>query len=171
MTVHLPPLAEAGVTLTELPPAARFSLRLRPANRKAAAKGLGVALPERVGGIAEGKGRRALCLGPDEWQIDAAPGDTPDLPADLPHALVEITDREITFRIEGPRAMELLSIGIARDLRRLVPGTGCRTAFDGISAVLVREGEVAFTLAVWRSFAPHVRGVLEVGLRELASGL
>lgn len=161
----------AGVTIAELPPAARFSLRLREENAAAAGAALGLALPGRVGAMSRGGARRALCLGPDEWLLDGPEGDRPALPEDLPHALVEISDREIAFRIEGPRAMELLSIGIARDLARIAPGTGRRTAFDSAQAILVREAEEAFTLTVWRSFAPHVRELLEIGQRELACGL
>lgn len=161
----------AGVALTEIATGARFSLRLRAEGRAAVGAALGFDLPAKIGRIATGGGWRALMLGPDEWLLDGPEGATPTLPADLPHALVDISDRELTCRIEGPRAMELLSIGIARDLRRIAPGTGCRTLFDTAQAVLVRESEDSFTLSVWRSFAPHVTELLAIGQRELASGL
>jgi len=169
MTAQIHSFPGAGVTITERAPHARFSLRLRaPA---AAGAALGFELPLRVGAIASAGGRRALCLGPDEWVLEGPEGDRPALPAALPHALVDISDREVSFRIEGPRAAELLSIGIARDLSRLAPGTGCRTAFDSAQAILIRETETAFTLVVWRSFALHVAELLEIGGREFACGL
>jgi sarcosine oxidase subunit gamma len=171
MTAQLHSVPAAGVSVAELPPAGRFSLRLRPENTGAAGDALGLVLPERVGDTAIGHGRRALCLGPDEWLIEQDHAGRPQLPAGMPHALVDISDREIVFRIEGPRAMELLSIGIARDLRRLNVGRGCRTAFDTAQAVVVREGASVFTLSVWRSFASHVSELLQIGQRELATGI
>lgn len=160
----------AGATVTECPPAARFSLRLKADHRAAASTALGLDLPLRIGAVA-GVGRRALMLGPDEWQIDGPPGDAPALPGGIPHALVDISARDRTFALEGPRAAELLSLGIARDLTGLQPGQGCRTVFDGVQVVLLREGADRFTLSVWRSFAPHVAHLLATGLREFHAGL
>ena len=40
---------------------------------------------------------------------------------------VDVTDREVTFRIEGPGALDLLSVGIAREVGRLEVGRGART--------------------------------------------
>lgn len=171
MTTHDRNIPAAGVTVEEVAPRKRFSLRLRPENLPQARPALGLDLPVRVGALATGAGRRALCLGPDEWLLDCPEGDRPALPGDLPHALIEITDREITWRIHGPQAADLLSIGIARDLAALAPGKGCRTAFGSVQAVLLREADDAFTLSVWRSFASHVAELLEIGQRELACGL
>ncbi len=168
--VHSTPAA--GVSLTELVPGTRLSLRVRSDGCGAVGAAFGLVLPGRVGGIAAGTVWRALCLGPDEWQIDAAAGAVlPAMPAGLAHALVDISDREVTWRLDGPRVTELLAIGIARDVRRIAPGAGCRTAFDSAQAVLVRDGETTFTLSVWRSFAPHVAALLDIGLREFASGV
>lgn len=160
----------AGVSVTQQAPAARFSLRLSSANIEAASRALGVALPDKVGGIASGGNLRALCLGPDEWLLESEHAGRPALPVGLPHALVDISDREIVFRIEGSRAIELLSIGIARDLRRLGVGQGCRTVFDSAQAILVRESAAVFTLSVWRSFASHVAELLQIGQREFSTG-
>lgn len=171
MTAQIREFLPAGVRVTELPPRARYSLRLREAAIAPASATLGLELPRRIGQMAAAGSRRAVMLGPDEWLIEGPDGDRPVLPRGLPGALVDITDREIAFLIEGPRAAELLSIGIARDLRRLVPGRGCRTAFDSAQAVLLREAEDAFILSVWRSFAPHVADLLAIGQRELACGL
>lgn len=171
MTTHDREFRAADVTVGELAPRLRFSLRLRPDNLPQARLALGLDLPEKIGGLVTAGQRGALCLGPDEWMLDCAEGDRPALPAGLPHALVEVTDREVTWRISGPRAAELLSIGIARDLAALSPGKGCRTAFGSVQAVLLREGEDSFTLSVWRSFASHVAELLAIGQRELACGL
>jgi len=89
----------------------------------------------------------------------------------VPHSLVNVTDREVTWRLSGPRAAELLSTGIARDLAKFEPQTGARTVFDGVQAVLFRETEQDWTLSVWRSFSPHARHLIDTVNEELASGL
>ena len=71
----------AGVTITELPPATRISLRL--ADREAAAGALGLELPARIGTRAVAGARSALCLGPDEWLIEAPEADGAALAATL----------------------------------------------------------------------------------------
>lgn len=171
MTTHDRNIRAAGVTVEDVAPRRRFSLRLRPEGLEQARRTLGHDLPGRIGALVTAAGRSVLCLGPDEWLLDCPEGDRPAFPADLPHALVDISDREITWRISGPRAIDLLSIGIARDLSMLAPGKGCRTAFGSVQAVLVREADDSFTLTVWRSFAPHVAELLDIGQRELATGL
>ncbi|TNC52369.1 sarcosine oxidase subunit gamma [Rubellimicrobium rubrum] len=164
-----------AITVETLPLAARFSLRLRPEHREEAKAALGLPLPDRIGRTATEGARRALCLGPDEWQIDAPEAEADAirraLPRGLAHALVEVTDREVTFRLQGPAVLDLLAVGIARDVSRMEVGRGTRTVFDGVQAVLVREAEDRFTLAVWRSFSPHVEELLQRGAREIALGL
>ncbi len=151
-------LTAAGVTITELPPSTRIALRIDPT---------GTALPTRVGTI-EGS---ALCLGPDEWLLE---GDgAAALVAGLaePYSAVEVSDREITYALEGPAVLDLLATGCPRNLANMPVGTGARTIFDSAQVVLVREAEDRFRLTVWRSFAPHVRALLDIAARELAAGL
>ncbi|WP_370158718.1 sarcosine oxidase subunit gamma [Limimaricola soesokkakensis] len=166
------------VRIEELTPAARFSLRARAANVPALSKALGLELPGRVGERAEARGRVALCLGPDEWLLTAPEAARDGIVTDLapayaeaPHSLAEISDREISYAITGPAALELLSIACPRDLDRLVTGRAVRTVFDTAQVVLWRDGPEAFRLDVWRSFAPHVLALLETGRAEIAAGL
>ena len=169
---------DALVTVEEVAPPARFSLRTQPAQRAAVSAALGLDLPETVGKRAEGRGREALCLGPDEWVVTAPEAGAGAVAADLaavraeaPHALTDISDREVTYAVAGPEAPTLLSIGCPRDLDRIAPGEGRRTVFDGVTVVLWRDGPDAFRMDVWRSFAPHVRALLETGRAEIALGL
>jgi sarcosine oxidase, subunit gamma len=81
-----------------------------------------------------------------------------------------ISDREITITITGPRALELLSVACPLDLSRMATGTAKRTLFDSAQVVLIRDGAEAFRIEVWRSFFPHVRELLDIATRELASG-
>ena len=175
MTAQIHAFPRPPVTVEVLPLAARFSLRLRAANREAAEAALDLALPDRIGRTASRGERRVLCLGPDEWQLDVPAGGAESVRAALeghiPHAVVEITDREVTLRIEGPGALDLLSIGISREVGLMEVGRGARTVFDSVQAVLIREAPDRFTLSVWRSFAPHAEELLARGARELALGL
>jgi sarcosine oxidase subunit gamma len=168
----------ARVAIRDLPPAARFSLRVGPADRAAVAEAIGVALPEKIGARAVAGARSALCLGPDEWLVAADEGEAAGLAASfaavaarLAASAVEVSDREITYRLEGPAVVDLLATGCPLDLARMPVGHGTRTVFDTVQVVLTREAEDRFHLTVWRSFAPHVRALLDIAARELAAGL
>ena len=160
--------ATPGVTITELPPTTRVSLRV--------AEPSAIHLPTDVGTRSAQGGRTALCLGPDEWLIEAPESERAALLADLaqipgPHSAVEVSDREITYALEGPAVLTLLATGAPRDLAAMPVGTGARTVFDTAQVVLTRETDTRFHLTVWRSFAPHVRALLALAERELAAGL
>ncbi len=172
------PVAPGPVSLTIQPEAARFNLRFDPARLDAASEAFGLALPSRIGQGSEEGARRALCLGPDEWELSAAGTDGgtiaaafAGLYAELPHSLVEISDREVAITLDGPQAATLLSVGCPVDVESFAVGTGARTVLDGVQVVLYRDAPDRFTLEVWRSFLPHVLGLLEIGNRELATGL
>jgi sarcosine oxidase subunit gamma len=171
MTAMTAPVA-AGVTIAELPPTTRIALRLADPGSA------GLGLPTRIGArIAEGT-RTALCLGPDEWLLEAPESDGETLSATLadlatrqPLSAVEVSDREITLALEGPAVLDLLATNCPRDLARMSVGSGARTVFDSVQVVLTREAEDRFHLTVWRSFAPHVRALLDLAVREFAAGL
>jgi sarcosine oxidase, subunit gamma len=160
----------AGVTIAELPPTTRIALRVA---HPAAA---GLALPSAVGVRSAVSTGTALCLGPDEWLLEAPEREGDTLRAALsgiaaPHSAVEVSDREITLALEGPAVLDLLATGCPRDLARMPVGSGARTVLDTVQVVLTREAEDRFNLTVWRSFAPHVRALLDIAARELAAGL
>lgn len=166
--------AAACATITERAPAARVSLRL--ADPAAATGALGFALPERIGARAASGALSALRLGPDEWVVEAPEADAlmaalRDLATRTPLSAVEVSDREITLALEGPTAPDLLATGCPRDLAKMPVGDGARTVFDTVQVVLTREAEHRFTLTIWRSFAPHVRSLLDRAARECAAGL
>ena len=56
-----------------------------------------------------------------------------------------------------------------RNIDTIPPGAGRRTAFDGVTVVLWRDGETSFRMDVWNTFAPHVYDLLAIGCRELAA--
>jgi sarcosine oxidase, subunit gamma len=171
------PLAQsAAATVTLLAPVARFSLRARRAALPALSAALGMELPQRIGERSASDEIEVLCLGPDEWLI-LAPGveadrisaACADVYPQTPHSLTEISDREVTARITGPKATDMLTLGCPRDIDSIAPGDARRTIFDGATIVLWRDGDQDFRMDVWRSFAPHVFGLLETGCTELAA--
>lgn len=165
------------VTVTVLPPAARFSLRIDPARLSAASAAFGLPLPPVIGQGARDGARRALCLGPDEWVLSAPETEGTGIAAafaalyaEQPHSLVEISDREVAVTLEGREAPTLLSTGCPVDVAKFAVDTGARTIFDGVQVVLYRDAPARFTMEVWRSFLPHVLGLLTTANRELAIG-
>ncbi|WP_163269497.1 sarcosine oxidase subunit gamma [Chelativorans alearense] len=182
MTAHMyafkpgPLAASSAVTVTLLAPVGRLSLRAREADLPALSKAIGVDLPRRIGGRASAGTTEVLCLGPDEWQVLVAEAEAPRLIKQsasvyekAPHSLTEISDREITVRIEGSKAAELLTLGCPRDIDPLPEGEGRRTLMDGATVVLWRDGAQDFRLDMWHSFAPHVIALLKTGCAELAA--
>ncbi len=160
----------AGAAIDALRPSIRIVFRIAdPANSA-------LDLPRAVGSRSAKGGWTALCLGPDEWLLEAPETGRGALLASLagiavPHSAVEVSDREITYCLEGPAVLDLLATGCPRDLARMPVGSGARTVFDTVQVVLTREAEDRFHLTVWRSFAPHVRALLDIAVRELAAGL
>lgn len=157
---------------------ARFNLRLAPAGLAAASAAFGADIPPTIGARTVSGARTALCLGPDEWVLhadeserDAIAADFAALYAQVPHSLVDISDREIAILLEGPGALDLLATGCPLDLARIDVGWGARTVFDSAQIVLTRETPARFRIEVWRSFAPHVWGLLSIASAELAAEL
>ncbi len=167
-----------AVAVKILPPVARFNLRIASADLAVASKAIGLTLPTKIGQGVQNADRGAYCLGPDEWLLHVAEADQQAIVAAFdkaraktPHSLVVISDREMTIGINGPAAAELLSVACPLDLSRIPVGGAKRTVFDYAQVVLIRDSEDAFRLEVWRSFVPHVQGLLQIATRELAIGL
>lgn len=169
------PIETAAARIAMAPPLARFSLRLRgdPAPFETA---LGLSLRGPLGTRASAPPRETLRLGPDEWMLHTAPGDAPAIQAALaplydthPHSLVDVSAREVSFVIDGPRAEDLISIGCPRDIRTIPPGSGRRTVFDGVTVILWRNSPNTFLIDTWNSFAPYILQTINSGARELTA--
>ena len=176
--MNAPATSFDAVSVTDLPPVARFNLRIAPGDLAVASKAFGLTMPTKIGQGEQKADRAAYCMGPDEWLLHASEADQQAIVvafdkarANTPHSLVVISDRELTIDITGPAALDLLSVACPLDLSRIPIGGAKRTVFDYAQVVLIRDGEDAFRLEVWRSFYPHVRGLLDVATRELAVGL
>ncbi|TDL86887.1 sarcosine oxidase subunit gamma [Meridianimarinicoccus aquatilis] len=167
--------ATSAARVTVVEPMARFSLRAGQGDVTAISEALDLALPTKIGQRTKAGATEAMCLGPDEWVIIAPDSEAVRLESactaiydQAPHSLTAISDREITVRIDGPRAADLLTLGCPRDLDAILPNEGRRTVFDGVTVVLWRDAEQEFRLDVWRSFAPHALSLLVTGCTELA---
>ena len=173
----LPPgvLVETRAARVSTRPApGRLSLRARKPALPALGAALGLTLPERIGQRAEGEGIEAICLGPDDWTVLTPAELVAGLVAasagvEQPHSLVDISGREVTLYIDGPRAAELLSLSCPRDIDSIAVGEGRRTVFDGATVVLWRDADNSFRMDIWNSFAPHLAQLLDIGARELAA--
>ncbi len=153
------------------PPMTRFALRGREAALAAAEGVLGLAPPRQACRSASAGARHALWLGPDEWLLLAPDGEAETLGAaleaamaGLPHALVDISQRQTALYLEGPSAERRLAAGCPLDLDIAVfPVGACtRTLLAKSEIVLWRTAPERFHLEVWRSFGAYARGYLEV---------
>jgi len=157
----------------------RLSLRGAPEVLAAAGVAFGLRLPNQACRAREGDGCAALWLGPDEQLLLVQQSQWSDLLAalattlrGLPHALVDISQRQVALQIGGAQAADLLSAGCPLDLHPLAFPVGMctRTLFAKAPIVLWRTGADEFHLEVWRSFALYVRQLLhEVGREFQAS--
>jgi len=123
--------------------------------------------------------RATLWLGPDEYLLwDGASGADPATATaaiaaaieqalgGLPHALVDISHRQIGLQVSGAHAADILCGGCALDLsiEQFAIGACTRTAFAKADIVLWRTATDTFRLEVWRSFTAYVESLL----REIA---
>ena len=153
---------------------ARFSLRIDPAELSRASDAFGLSLPETIGSAVIENEKIAICLGPDEWYL-VAPTDAQDtivsafaaFYSESPHSLIDIGHREVGIEIDGLDAVLALSSAIAFDLESMPANSGCRTVFDKVQIILLRETELRFRIEVWRSFATHVWDLLTCASREI----
>ena len=153
-------------------PVSRFALRAR-GDVSHLAEALAMPLPSKVGHVATSPLGKAVRLGPDEWVLKTTQDDleasSARVYATTPHSLVDVSGREVTFEISGPRALDLLTIGMARDPEAIPVGDARRVNFDGVTVLLWRLEERRFEMDIWHSFAPHILELLKTGTAELAA--
>jgi heterotetrameric sarcosine oxidase gamma subunit len=157
--------AGAAVSMIELPPALRLSLRARGETATALGGAVGVTLPVEVCRAVSAGDRHALCLGPDEWLLIAPEGDIALLHAGegIAASVVDISHRQTAIAVTGTKAAEALNAFCALDLDLEVFPVGMctRTLLGKAEIILWRTDADAFRTEVWRSFAPYVWGCLE----------
>lgn len=145
--------------------AERFHLSPLPAEPRHILRGGGavaaaLGLPTRPCRSGAVEGGTALWLGPDEWLV-LGPCPFTTL-AGLPHSLVDISDRNLGYGVDGPGAARLLSCIVMLDLHPAAFPVGmcARTLAAKTEIVLWRQAPERFRIEVWRSFAPYLLGLL-----------
>lgn len=163
--------------LQVLPSASRFVFHGDAGARSKASTAWGVPFAERPCRAMRAGERATLWLGPDEYLLwDGANGTDPAAAAAAtaiqqalgaqPHALVDVSHRQIGLQVRGPHAAEILSGACPLDLSiEQFPVDACtRTVFAKADIVLWRTAADTFHLEVWRSFTAYVSDLL----REIA---
>lgn len=163
-----------GLKVRPIDGEARFALRLRPENRAAAERTLGAAIPETVGATDRAGGCAVLCLGPDEWRIVVDPAEAPAIVAafaawSVPHALVDVSDREAVLELDGPLVEAVLAAGCPLDLSldAFPVGRATRTLWGKAGVFVWRRGVEVIRLECGRSFALYLIGRLAVTVGEV----
>lgn len=150
-----------------LPFVQRWSLRCRADAVATIGDALGLALPDAMCRMTASGRREALRLGPDEWTLRAPEGDAGWVAplggamAGKPFSLVDISHRQVTILIAGPKAAAILSAGCPLDLdiAAFPVGMCTRTIFAKAEILLWRTDE-GFVVEYWRSFADYLGGLL-----------
>jgi sarcosine oxidase subunit gamma len=157
-------------------PLSRLVFRGDAAARAAAARAFGVELPATACRAATQGSRAALWLGPDEHLLLAPDDETADLEASIAsalgsqsHSLVDVSHRQVGFKVHGPHAAWLLEsqCPLPLHLRDFPVGMCTRTLFGKAEIVLWRPDTEVFRLEVWRSFSPYVVQMLLEVAREI----
>ncbi|MBS0562745.1 MAG: sarcosine oxidase subunit gamma [Proteobacteria bacterium] len=114
-------------------------------------------------------GASALWLGPDEWLLLAPEGEGAALAAQVartetPHALFDVSHRQLGFVLSGEDAATLLNGAVPLDLspEAFPVGMCTRTLFEKAEIVLWRTAASAWHIDVARSFAEYFQELLAV---------
>jgi sarcosine oxidase subunit gamma len=157
-----------------LPPLERRILRGCPAALDAAGRALNVELPQ-MGHTAAAQGCTALWLGPDEYLLLAPPAANACWAtlgaalAGLPHACVDVSQRQVAYEVAGEQAAAALNTGcpLDLDLEAFPAGHCTRTVFGKAGIILWRTAADRFHVEVWRSFASYVTQLLALAAGEV----
>lgn len=146
---------------------ARFVFRGGGDAEARASEAFGLAFPGMNRFVAAGA-RIAMRLGPDEFLLLAPEAESESAGAairaamgEVPHGLVEVTDRHLGFMIVGGDSALRLNAGCPLDLapRAFPVGMATRTLYLKAEIILWRMREDLFRVEVLRSFAPYLRAM------------
>ncbi len=167
------PQYSATAWLKPLPPVTRLILHGGPAARARASSAWPVPFPMDACRAQSQGSRATLWMGPDEYLLLGAEAPAAavlgEALATVPHALVDVSHRQIAFEIQGPRAEAILNGGCPLDLHiENFPLQMCtRTVCGKADIVLWRTGTQSFHVEVWRSFGDYFVALLTEIARDL----
>jgi len=155
---------------------ARFALRVAPSDQAVATlQSGGVPISPNACRADQRGDWAALWLGPDEQLLLGPEREAAALAARVhqaldptPHALVDISHRQVGIALASRCAADLLSSGcpLDFDLAAFPVGACTRSVYAKAEVVLWRRAEQQFHLEAWRSFIPYVAGLLAQAERE-----
>jgi sarcosine oxidase subunit gamma len=156
------------VTLAEADVGPITSIAVLPGGAKAVAKGLkalGLAMPEPNAFI-EKKGARIVWTGRDQAFLMSA-----DCPALEGAAVTDQSDGWAVLALAGPAAADVLARLVPIDLRLSAcpVGRALRTQVNHMNAVVLRVGDHAFEIMVFRSMARTAWHELETTMQMVAA--
>jgi sarcosine oxidase subunit gamma len=167
------PQYSATSWLKPLPPVTRLILHGGAAARALAAPAWPVPFPIEPCRAQSQGSRATLWMGPDEYLLLGAEAPAAALLGDslasVPHALVDVSHRQIAFEIHGPHAEALLNGGCPLDLHiEKFPLQMCtRTIFGKADITLWRTGAQSFHVEIWRSFGDYFVALLTEIARDI----
>ncbi|WP_406240108.1 sarcosine oxidase subunit gamma (plasmid) [Acetobacter orientalis] len=154
-----------GCVLSRLPASTRLILQGRQPALQAACGALGVEIVPEMLCTAEGAGGHVLRVGPFELALQPTGDGLAPLEAALaalPHSLVDVSDRNVSYTLQGWQAADILAALCPLDfsLAAFPVGMATRSILDKAGALIWRTADQTFHIEVWRSFAPYVEGQL-----------
>ena len=157
-----------GVTLAEADPGPITSIALFPSGAKAAAKGLkplGLAFPA-PNRFAEKKGARIVWTGRDQAFLMGV-----EPPALEGAAVTDQSDGWSVLALGGPGHVDVLARLVPMDLRlsRFPVGRVARSQVNHMNAVILRTGDYAVEIMVFRSMARTAWHDLETAMHMVAA--
>lgn len=154
--------------VAEIGPLGMITLRARadtPGLAEAMRGAVGLSLPDRRRILTEGE-RAIGWMSPDEWllilprsEVAAALSRLREELAGQHHLAADISDARAVFRIEGPKAAQVLMKLSPVDHATLAPGELRRTRAAQVACAFWRD-EAGYTLVCFRSVAAYVMGLL-----------
>jgi sarcosine oxidase subunit gamma len=164
------PAVATTAWLRLLPPAVRLAFFGDARARALAAGAWGVPFAEQPLRASRQGPRATLWVGPDEYLLLDTATDAPAelaagieaVLAGVPHALVDVSHRQIALEVSGPHAEDLLAgaCPLDLDLGAFPIGMCTRTVFAKADILVWRTADAQFHVEVWRSFADYVTGLL-----------
>jgi heterotetrameric sarcosine oxidase gamma subunit len=157
-----------SVTLAEADVGPITSIAVLPGGAKAVAKGLkslGLTMPE-PGTFAEKKGARIVWSGRDQAFLMSA-----DCPALEGAAVTDQSDGWTVLAVSGSGAIDALARWVPVDLRQSAfpVGRALRTQLNHMNVVILRVGDHAFEIMVFRSMARTAWHEIEAAMQMLAA--
>ena len=155
--------------LTLLPAVERFIFQGGQVACKTAGDAFRLALPEQACRANADGDRSALWLGPDEYLLLAPTAEMTTIAlevtkalAEIPHSLLEVSARQVAWRLSGPDASAILNSACPLDLdpAEFPPGMCTRTILGKAQIVLWRKAAEEYHLEIWRSYSDYVRDLL-----------